>query len=148
MRAANNSLADALARSGAISKVTAKNIRARWTKKAQQERFAAAEALGAGYEGEGAYKLLTEEEMVEENGGRGVGVEDAGEGEGEEWKGDEEEGGAEEGEEGEEEEEEDGDEDEEMEEGADTDVEEETAGPGNMDPNWMPALPERRKQPE
>lgn len=139
MRAANNSLADALARSGAISKVTARNIRARWTKKAQQERFAAAETLGAGYQGEGALKLLTEEEMVEENGGRGMGVEDAGAGTGEEWRGDEEEGEAEEGEE---------EEDEEMEEGGDTDVEEETAGPGNMDPNWMPALPERRKQPE
>lgn len=138
MRAANNNLADALARSGAISKVTAKNIRARWTKAAQGGRFASEEALGAGYEGEGAFKLLTEEEMVKENGGRGVGVEDAGVGEVEEWKGDEEEGGTDEREEGE-------DEDEEMEEGGDMDVEEETAGPGNVDLNWMLALPERRK---
>ncbi|MCJ1247322.1 hypothetical protein MMC30_004536 [Trapelia coarctata] len=81
-RAANNNLADSLSRSSAISKTTAKAIRARWTKSAQGERLAAAEALGASYKGEDPFAVVTEEEMVEENGGRGVGVEMGGRGDG------------------------------------------------------------------
>lgn len=81
------------------------------------------EALGAEYKGEGPFTVMTEEEMVKENGGWGVGVDVGGKGAGVIGV---EEGGMNEGKDGE---------------------EEEAAGDEDGE-DWIPPLPVRTKKPE
>lgn len=96
------------------------------------------EALGAEYKGEGPFTVMTEEEMVKENGGWGVGVDVGGEGAGVIGV---EEGGMNEGKDGE-------GGDEEEEEGEEMDVEEEEAAGDEDGEDWIPPLPVRTKKPE
>ncbi|MCJ1314825.1 hypothetical protein MMC15_000137 [Xylographa vitiligo] len=67
-RVHNNDLATKLAQQGKISKATAKEIRARYTKDKQQARHDAAMRGDLAVGDEGPWRFLTEAEMVEEDG--------------------------------------------------------------------------------